>query len=227
MDSRRPETLTACPACGFENQPKGRFCSDCGGPLTSICDGCGNALTPTARFCSDCGAPAGLPSSTDAGATAGNESAPDTAVAYHPETVEFLGQVSVFRSLSPEVLGRMAARMFVVEHPEGPVLREDDPVDGLYVIKSGTAKVTKSAGAGGSEAVLALLQKGDSFGEIALIDGLPRSAGVVAMQPMECYFLGRDAFLGLLDEHPEMARNMLHALAAMVRNADEWVAQTI
>ena len=217
----------ACPACGFDNQPSSRFCSDCGRPLTFVCDGCGNSLAPTARFCSDCGARVSPASTTGDEARGDPETASDPVAVDQLETVEFLGQVSVFRSLGPQVLERLAAKMFVVGLAEGPVLKENDPVDGLYVIKSGTAKVTKSAGAGGPEAVLALLHDGDSFGEIALIDGLPRSAGVVAMQPMECYFLGRDAFLGVLDKHPEMARSILHALAAMVRNADEWVAQTI
>ena len=117
--------------------------------------------------------------------------------------------------------------MDVITVPEGPILKENDPADGLYVIKSGVAKVTKSADGGGPEAVLNLLREGDSFGEIGLIDGLPRSANVAAMQPLEYYYLGRDDFFALLDRNPEMARGILRSLASMVRNADAWVARAI
>ena len=105
---------------------------------------------------------------------------------------------------------------------------DNDAADGLYIVKSGMAKVTKSsADAAGVEAVLAILRKGNSFGELSLIDGLPRSANVAAMGPMECYFLPRDAFLLALKEAPEIALGMLPALASMVRSADQWVAQLI
>ena len=75
--------------------------------------------------------------------------------------------------------------------------------------------------------MLAILSQGDSFGEIGLIDGLPRSADVTAMNAVECYILERDDYLAVLEQHPEMARSMLEALASMVRNADAWLARTI
>ena len=90
------------------------------------------------------------------------------------------------------------------------------------------AKVTKGATeTAGVEAVLAILREGDSFGELSLIDGQPRSANVAAMVPMECYFLPRDAFLLALRESPQITYVLLTALAGMVRNADQWVAQLI
>ena len=76
-------------------------------------------------------------------------------------------------------------------------------------------------------AVLTILRQGNSFGEIGLIDGLPRSAGVSAMGTVECYFLPRAEFLAALEENPEIALGMLPALAAMVRNADQWIARSI
>ena len=72
------------------------------------------------------------------------------------------------------------------------------------------AQVTKPAGSGDLEVDLATLVQGESFGEIGLIDGLPRSAsGSIAVT-----------------ENPEIALGLLPAMAAMVRNADE-IAQTI
>ena len=79
----------------------------------------------------------------------------------------------------------------------------------------------------GVEAVLAILKPGNSFGELSLIDGLPRSANVVAMSPTVCYFLPKDAFTLVLKENLEIAYAMLPALASMVRNSNQWVAQLI
>ena len=120
----------------------------------------------------------------------------------------------------------LAARVELVSLADGPVFREDDPSDGLFIIRKGTAKVTKSTEGGDADAVLNLLRPGDSFGEIGLIDGLPRTAAVSAMGAMECWFLSRDAFLEILEERPRMAVAMMMSLAAMVRHADQWVART-
>ena len=144
------------------------------------------------------------------------------------ETAEFLTKVDLFRNLQGRDVQRLAANMRDVSFPEGAVIQDHDSVDGLYIVKSGMAKVTKSSmGAAGVEAVLAILREGDSFGEFALLDGMPRSATVTAMAPVECYFSPRAAFLIALRENPGIARSMLPTLAGMVRTADQWVGQLI
>ena len=145
------------------------------------------------------------------------------------QTVEFLSNVDLFKELKGEALERLAGQVRLVALSEGEIFfREDEPADGLYIIKSGMAKATKWATESeGVAAVLSILRQGNSFGEIGLIDGLPRSAAVSAMGPVECYFLPRTEFLAALEENPEIALGMLPALAAMVRNADQWVAQSI
>ena len=143
------------------------------------------------------------------------------------EAADFFGKLPLFAQLNREELELLATRVQLISIAPGPVIRENDPSDGLYIIRSGAASVAKSSEGGGAEAILALLRPGDSFGEIGLIDGLPRTAGVTAMAPMECYFLGRETFLELLDAHPAVAVGMLKSLAAMVRSADAWVARAI
>ena len=144
------------------------------------------------------------------------------------ETVEFLSKVDLFKNLKEGDLERLAAQMTQVSFPEGNIIRENDAGDGLYIVKTGMAKVTKSAAeTAGVEAVLAILRPGNSFGELSLIDGLPRSANVTAMAPTECYFLPRAAFLMSLPENLELALGILPALTGMVRSADQWVAQLI
>jgi len=144
------------------------------------------------------------------------------------DTVEFLAKVGLFSNLQERDIHRLAANIRQVSFPEGDIIQDNDSVDGLYIVKKGMAKVSKSSsGATGVEAVLAILREGDSFGELGLIDGLPRSANVTAMGPVECYFLPRAAFLIALRENPDIARSMLPTLAGMVRTADQWVGQLI
>ena len=144
------------------------------------------------------------------------------------ETSEFLSGVDLFKYLSPAQLERLAASAVELSFPEGEIFKDNDVADGMYIIKSGMVKVTKSAAdSAGVEAVLAILKLGNSFGELSLIDGLPRSANVVAMAPTVCYFLPREAFLLVLRENLEIAYVMLPALASMVRSSDQWVAQLI
>ncbi len=143
------------------------------------------------------------------------------------DIAEFLSHVDLFKHLERDVLEGLGARMRMVYLLEGHIIQDNDPVDGLYIIESGRAKVTKSSQDGETEAVLAILQPGSSFGEIALIDGLPRTATVTTMEPTWCYFLPREAFLTALEESPQIAAGMLRALAAMVRNADQWIGQLL
>ena len=219
-----------CTSCGETNRADARFCSSCGAAAQVLCVNCGRGLVADARFCDSCGTQ--VASATTA-ATQGETppTGPEAGVAPTPEqtaeTAAFLGRLSIFQYLEQEALKRLAGQLSLVSLPEGPIFKEKDPVHALYIIKSGAAKVTRSAQGGGPEAVLAILSQGDSFGEVGLIDGMPRSADVSAMQATDCYLLERDVFFNLLERHPEMARHMLQALASMVRNADEWIAHTI
>lgn len=143
------------------------------------------------------------------------------------QAAEFLSSTRLFSRLKPEELGILAGRVREVTLPDGAVVSEGSPPDGLYIIKSGVARVTKSSDTGSAEAVLAILRRTDSFGEISLIDGLPRSASVTAMGRLECYFLDRKRFTETLQQHPTIALSLIRALAAMVRSADDWVVRSI
>lgn len=139
------------------------------------------------------------------------------------DKANFLANVQLFKHLSQEVLHKLASRIHLVALPTGHVIKENEPTDGLYIIKTGMAQVTKPAASGDLSVDLATLVQGESFGEIGLIDGLPRSATATAIEPMTCYYLPRPVFLTAVSEDPEIALGML---PAMVRNADE-IAQTI
>ena len=146
-------------------------------------------------------------------------------------TAEFLARVDLFKHFKEEDLERLASQVRLIYLPEGHMLRntqrDTTPGDGLYIIKSGVVKVTKPSQSWEAEAVLAILGQAHSFGEIGLLDGLPPSANVTAMEPMECYFLAREAFHLALERNPEIALGMLPGLGTMVRSADQWIAQLL
>ena len=141
------------------------------------------------------------------------------------ETKDFFRGANLFRHLTETQLERLAGLAVEVSFPAGNIIRELDTSDGMFVIKSGRAKVSKSrTDNGGAEIELAFLHQGNNFGEIGLIDGLPRSANVTALEPVECYFLPRDPFMQALADNPEIAVAMLQFFASMVRRADNWAS---
>jgi CRP/FNR family transcriptional regulator, cyclic AMP receptor protein len=104
---------------------------------------------------------------------------------------------------------------------EGQVLfRAGDSGDGCYRIDNGLLKVTIVSNTG-SERSLAFLGQGAIVGELLMIDGLPRSASVVTVRDATVRFLGRAAFEGFAERHPELYRSLL---AKRLRETDTLVA---
>jgi len=90
-----------------------------------------------------------------------------------------------------------------------------DPGDGCYRIETGLMKVSVLSAAG-NERILAILGPGALVGELALLDGRPRSASVVALRDSTLAFVGRAAFDAVLARQPELWR----LVAAMLALAD-------
>ena len=98
------------------------------------------------------------------------------------------------------------------------ILKELDVGQHVVVITSGTAKVIRRG------RTLATVRAGDAIGEMALIDGEPRSATVTADSVVEGIAIYRTAFLKLLDEHPTMCSKLLLAQTARLRELDKKAA---
>jgi NNP family nitrate/nitrite transporter-like MFS transporter len=103
------------------------------------------------------------------------------------------------------------------------VFRQGDPGDTLYVILSGAVKVSHMDNQG-RESELARLKAGDFFGEMALIDGEPRSAGVSTVAPCQFFCLGRHDFLTFTSKSPWMLANLLVGLSTKIRQSIEKVS---
>jgi CRP/FNR family transcriptional regulator, cyclic AMP receptor protein len=148
----------------------------------------------------------------------------DRSLAGHPapaETVHSLARCELFAGLSPEILHVLERSSRVRRFPKGQILcSEGDPGDSLIVLEEGQAKVCRFT-VEGQEIVLSLVTAPAAFGELALIDGAPRSATIVATTPVVVRLIERAAFIDLVEREPELARGLLHALAAMVRATNE------
>jgi CRP/FNR family cyclic AMP-dependent transcriptional regulator len=97
------------------------------------------------------------------------------------------------------------------------IFHADDPGDSLFVVAAGSVKITLSSDDGTEPAILTTIGRGGFFGELALLDGAPRSATAVAMDSVETLVLRRDAFDRLVDSEPGLRRALLAALATEIR----------
>lgn len=95
--------------------------------------------------------------------------------------------------------------------------------NGLYAVRTGILKVIVAA-PDGRERIVALLGPGSIAGELAMIDGLPRSASVVAMHDCSYKFVSRPAFDKFAAAHPDFYRELVMILATRLREADTALA---
>jgi CRP/FNR family cyclic AMP-dependent transcriptional regulator len=133
-----------------------------------------------------------------------------------------LAQVPIFAALSRDQLSALARLVVRRQFARGQVLiREDDTDAALYILVSGQVSVTKRGAAAGSAVHLQTLGPGSFVGEMALLDGSPRSATVTALANTECLILTRWVFNTTLRSDPSIAVAMLPVLSRRVRQADE------
>ena len=126
--------------------------------------------------------------------------------------------------LPSEYAENMLAAARPVVLPRGHVLfRQGDAGDGCYWLEKGTLKVTV-ASSSGEERILAVLGPGSIVGEFSVMDGLPRSATVVAMGPANLLFLARADFQDSLRKNPSIYQFLVSTLVERLRQADEEAA---
>ena len=130
------------------------------------------------------------------------------------EIVEHLAKVPIFSGCSKKDLQTIAKQVREIEHEAGHVIAtEGEPGAGLFVIDEGEADVT----IGGRK--VNHMKAGEFFGEMALLDGGPRTATVTATTDIKLSALTEWVFRGLLAEHPGIAMQTLETMASRLRSA--------
>jgi CRP/FNR family transcriptional regulator, cyclic AMP receptor protein len=134
---------------------------------------------------------------------------------------EVLEGIPFFQTLDDEERAAVSALMKEARFAAGAtVFREKDPGGVLYVIRGGKVELSV-LGEDGAKVVVDVLQPGEFFGEMSLLDGEGRSTSAVAMDEVEAYSLAREEFLSLLRRRADVALDVVAALARRMRKTDE------
>lgn len=137
-----------------------------------------------------------------------------------PSKVDIIRGCVLFSGASEETLRRLAESSTLTNAVRGTNLFfAGDDADGLRIVVSGMVRIWMNS-TEGRELTLALLEPGDAFGEIALIDGRPRSANATVRGTADILMLSRTAFEDILETDRNLQRQLIAALCEMLRQAN-------
>lgn len=132
---------------------------------------------------------------------------------------ELLRNVPVFSRLSNEHLALLVAHLGLQTFARGDtIVHQGSAGSELYIIVSGQVRIY-TISESGQELSITIFRPGDFFGEMALLDGLPRSANAEAMRPTTTLILHRETFLHTIYANPHIAAAVMEALAARLRHS--------
>jgi len=129
-----------------------------------------------------------------------------------PDASTMIGAVPFFSGLDAKSKKALLAQGKEMTYKVGDtIVNEGTTGVGFYLILDGVAEVRKKG------KTLNTLSKGQFFGEMSLIDDMPRSADVVALRPTKCWAITSWSFAALLKTHPELAVGMLKEVVKRLR----------
>jgi CRP/FNR family cyclic AMP-dependent transcriptional regulator len=131
-----------------------------------------------------------------------------------PDTSALIGSVPFFSGLDSKSWKALLAQGREMTYKAGDtIVTEGTTGVGFFLILDGKAEVRKQG------KLQATLSKGQFFGEMSLIDDMPRSADVIAVQPTKCWAITSWSFASLIKVHPELALGMLKEVVKRLRAA--------
>jgi CRP-like cAMP-binding protein len=138
-----------------------------------------------------------------------------------PNREEILASHFLLRHLRPEELARLAASATLVRHRhQATIFQKGDPGASMMAVVRGRVKICTYS-ADGKELVLNIIDRGGLFGEIALLDGRPRSADAVAIDDTELLVLERNRLLPFLNANPAIPIRLIEVLCQRLRSTSE------
>jgi len=134
------------------------------------------------------------------------------------EPSEIVGRIPLFSALGAEERGLVAKLIRLRRYgARQVVVRQGDAGGALFLSISGYFKAV-STSKEGKDVLLSIMGPGEVFGELSVLDGQPRSATVVTLEPSVLAFIERAPLLQLLEESPSLATRLLEVLAQRLRN---------
>jgi uncharacterized membrane protein len=142
------------------------------------------------------------------------------------DRIELLKTIPLFESLEPDDLNALAGKLREAKIESGAtVFSQGDQGDSMYLIEDGAIDIV--AGAGKQRVVLASLFRQQFFGELALLDGAPRSATAIASRDTSMLALERDDFIEFVRKRPEAALSIMHEVGERIRATNELMTRTV
>ncbi len=133
----------------------------------------------------------------------------------------------LLKHLEREELRKLAASARLSHHPKNAVIfQKGDPGDSMMAVIRGRVKIC-SHSLDGKELVLSIVNKGGVFGEIALLDGEPRTADAVALEEVDLLVLDRAQLMPLLTGRPDVAFRIIGVLCKRLRATSEHLEDTL
>jgi CRP/FNR family transcriptional regulator len=145
---------------------------------------------------------------------------------YQPMSEDTLARVDLFSTLNKKELQELTKSCQERSYPAGTtIFSQGDTGVGLYVLKSGKVRVIRANNPDRAETELAVVGPGDVLGEMALLDDLPRSASVVAIDDVTALLLPIWEFRSILRSHPDIALKLLAVLSRRLRKVEATIVQ--
>src|SRR5215470_6642317 len=140
-----------------------------------------------------------------------------------PDRTQILRNHPLFCELPAEILDRISAYIRRRSAAKGEVLFEKgDPGVGLVGVLAGSVKISVTSPEG-KDIVLNIIREGEIFGEIALLDGRPRTANATAMSDCDLIVIERREFIPFLRGQPEVTIKLMEILCSRLRKTSEQV----
>lgn len=133
----------------------------------------------------------------------------------------------IFSDLEPEALDQLCRYAKHITAKRGATIAaKGEPGNSLFAVVSGTVKISSSS-PDGRNAILNIIGPGEIFGEIAVLDGAPRTADATANTNCELYIIDRRDFLPFVRSQPALAMKFIELLCARLRWTSQQVEQVI
>jgi CRP/FNR family cyclic AMP-dependent transcriptional regulator len=144
-----------------------------------------------------------------------------------PDKLDFLSAHLIFQALGPDLVKRLSTYAKPRTIRRGTLLfSKGDPGNSLFAIRKGAVRISSPTKQGKS-AVLNLIHEGEILGEIALLDGGPRTADATAVTDCELTVIDRRDFLPLVRNHPDVAIKLIELLCSRLRRTSEQVEDVL
>ncbi len=143
------------------------------------------------------------------------------------DILKVIKETDFFKELSDEAIQAVAAKASIKTYELNEVIMyKGDPADSFFVILKGSLKIVTSD-AKGDEIIINKVEAGETIGELAIVDELPRSASVVALEHVQALELTKDAFFDLLNDRLDVSIGILRGFSSRLRFSTTYIEKVI